>query len=269
MLRINTNVSAMDTHQKMMGLEMNISSSLAKLSSGLRINKASDDATGLSIAESMRSQVNGLGIAQNNVQQGINLLNVADGALSNDSDMLQRMRDLAVQASNGTLTASDRAAADAEFQSLNTEISNIASNTTFNGTNLLNAVTTVTIQSGANNAQTTTLSLTGATTLILGTPANITTQAAAQAAIATMDTAIGNLDALRSTVGAETNQLTFALNNLGTSHVNMAASESNIRDVDVASEMTTLTKNQILMQAATAMLSQGNAQSQGLLSLFK
>src|SRR4051794_32287743 len=167
-LRINTNISAINTHRNMQGIDLSLSKSLEKLSSGLRINRASDDAAGLSISETMRGQVRGLAQAEKNAQDGISMINTAEGALNEVAAILQRMRELAVQSSNGTLTTSDHQATDAEFQSLKSEIDNITSYTTFNGFQMLQGtVTTFTFQIGANNGQTLTVGVTGVSTTAL------------------------------------------------------------------------------------------------------
>jgi flagellin len=275
-LRINTNIAAFDAHRNLMMTNDALSSSLQKLSSGLRINHASDDAAGLSIADTLHAQVLGLGQAQSNAQDGISMINTMDGALNETTNMLQRMRQLAVQSSNGTLTTADRQATDAEFQSLKSEINNIASFTSFNTLTLLNGVGTFTFQVGANNGETFTvvtkdMTATGAT-LNLGAPGALqftSTQAGAQAAITAVDTAIAAVSAERSSLGASSNTLTHTINNVASAQQNLSAAESQIRDTDMASEMTNMTRLQILMQSGTAMLSQANSAPQSVLSLLK
>ena len=272
-LRINNNIAAMNTHRNMKGIDLALSKSLEKLSSGLRINRASDDAAGLSISETMRGQVRGLAQSEKNAQDGISLINTAEGALNEVASILQRMRELAVQSSNGTLTQSDRNATDAEFQTLKSEIDNITSYTTFNGFQMLQgASTTFTFQIGANNGQTLAVSITGVSSLGLtlsGTGVNTSTQATAQTAITNLDVAIGKVSSVRSSLGAASNRLEHTINNIGVSRENIAAAESRIRDVDMAAEIGTLTRNQIMMQSATAMLAQANSQPQSILSLFR
>ena len=274
-LRINTNVSAIDTHRNMSMTDLKLSKSLEKLSSGLRINRASDDAAGLSIADRLLTQVNGLNVAQDNAQQAINMINVVDGALNETGNILQRMRQLAVQSANGTMTTSDRQSADAEVQALMSEIDNIASYTTFNGYTLLQgAATTFTFQVGADNGQTLVATITGTSTLGLSLNDGtnymaVSTQSGAQQALLSLDVAINAIDQIRSQLGAVSNRLEHTINNIATSSQNMKAAESQIRDVDMASEMTNMTQQQILMQSATAMLAQANAQPQSVLSLFK
>ncbi|MFN3429381.1 MAG: flagellin [Candidatus Sericytochromatia bacterium] len=268
-MRINTNISAMNTHRNMGINDLAMSKSLEKLSSGLRVNRASDDAAGLSISERLRGQVKGLAQAERNAQDGISLVNTAEGALNEVHSILQRMRELSVQAANGTLTTSDRTSIDGEFQQLKSEITNIVSYTTFNGMTLLSAATQYTFQVGANQGQTLAYTTTASTLGSLGlTTNNTATQANAQGSIALLDTAIASVSTNRSGLGAIANRLEHTINNTAIARENLAAAESRIRDVDMASEMTTLTRNQILMQSGTAMLAQANAAPQSVLSLF-
>ena len=268
-LRINTNISAMNTHRNMGINDLAMSKSLEKLSSGLRVNRASDDAAGLAISERLRGQVKGLAQAERNAQDGISLVNTAEGALNEVHSILQRMRELSVQAANGTLTTSDRTSIDSEFQQLKNEIGNIVQYTTFNGMTLLQAPTAYTFQVGANQGQTLSYTTTASTTTALGiNGSNTTSQANAQTAIATLDTAIASVSTNRSGLGAIANRLEHTINNTAIARENLAAAESRIRDVDMANEMTTLTRNQILIQSGTAMLAQANAAPQSVLSLF-
>jgi flagellin len=199
------------------------------------------------------------------------MINTAEGALNEVASILQRMRELAVQSSNGTLTTSDRLATDAEFQSLKSEIDNITSYTTFNGYQMLQgSTTTFTFQVGAKNGQTLAVSFTGVSSTGLAINGNNTsTQTTAQTAITALDTAIAKVSTTRSALGAASNRLEHTINNIGVSRENIAAAESRIRDVDMADEMSTLTRNQILLQSSTAMLAQANAQPQSVLSLFR
>ena len=270
-LRINTNISAMNTHRAMETNDLAMSKSLEKLSSGLRINRAADDPAGLSISETLRAQVKGLGQAEKNSQDGISLINTAEGALNEISAILQRMRELAVQSANGTLTNTDRTATDNEVQSLMSEIDNITSYTTFNGYQMLNSATsTFTFQVGANNGQTLVTTITGTSTGGLTLTGMVTgTQPDAQAALLSLDAAIAAVSTIRSQLGAVSNRLEHTINNVRTSEENLSAAESRIRDVDMAAEMSTMTRNQILMQSSTAMLAQANAAPQSVLSLFK
>jgi flagellin len=271
-LRINTNISAINTHRNMNMTDLALSKSLEKLSSGLRINRASDDAAGLSISENMRGQIRGLKQAERNAQDGISLINTAEGALNEVHSILQRMRELSVQAANGTLTTSDRASVDQEVLALKSEITNISNYTTFNGMSLLNtANVTFTFQVGANYGQT--LVFTNATAVTLaGLSINATTtatQTQAQGAISDIDVAIAAISKIRSGLGATANRLEHTINNVAITQENLSAAESRIRDVDMADEMSNLTRQQILMQSGTAMLAQANSQPQSVLSLFR
>jgi flagellin len=269
-LRINTNISALNTHRNMGITDLALSKSLEKLSSGLRINRASDDAAGLSISENLRGQVRGLAQAERNAQDGISLINTAEGALNEIHSILQRMRELSVQAANGTLTNSDRAAVDQEVQALKSEITNIVNYTTFNGQTLLGAATTYTFQVGANYGQT--LAFTTTATTLAGltlTSTQTSTQTNAQQAISQIDLAIAAVSTTRSGLGAVSNRLEHTINNTAIARENLAAAESRIRDVDMAQEMTNLTRQQILMQSGTAMLAQANSQPQNVLSLLR
>jgi flagellin len=271
-LRINTNIMAMNTHRSMKATDVALSKSLEKLSSGLRINRASDDAAGLSISENLRGQVRGLAQAERNAQDGISLINPAEGALNEIHSILQRMRELSVQAANGTLTDADRTSVDTEVQALKAEINNITLNTSFNGMNLLNAATsTFTFQVGANTGQTLVFTTTSVNTSAAGlniAGTNTTNQGNAQTAITAIDAAIAEVSTLRSGFGANANRLEHTINNVAISRENLAAAESRIRDVDMAAEMTQLTRHQILMQSSTAMLAQANVQPQNVLSLL-
>ena len=269
-LRINTNVSAINTHRNMGITDLALSKSLEKLSSGLRVNRAADDAAGLSISENLRAQIRGLAQAEKNALDGISLINTAEGALNEIHSILQRMRELAVQASNGTLTDSDRGSVDAEFQALKSEIDNITSYTSFNGQTLLSAVATFTFQVGANENQTLVFTTQAVTTGGLTLDATVTTanQASAQTAITSVDAAIQAVSAIRSRFGATSNRLEYTINNTAIARENLSAAESRIRDVDMAQEMTNLTRRQILMQSGTAMLAQANARPQSVLSLL-
>ena len=269
-LRINTNIAAMNTHRSLTHNALMLSKSMEKLSSGLRINRASDDAAGLSISETLRAQVKGLGQAEKNSQDGISLINTAEGGLNEIHAILQRMRELAVQASNGTLTTSDRSAINAEVQSLMSEVDNISSYTTFNTLTILQAANTFTFQVGADKGQNLMVTTTGVTTGALTlTGMQVSTQQGATLAIASLDAAITAVSTVRSRLGAASNRLEHTINNINVGRENLASAESRIRDVDMAFEMTKLTRNQIMLQSATAMLAQANAQPNSVLSLLK
>jgi flagellin len=362
-LRINQNVAANNAHRNLTNTDNALSKSLERLSSGLRINRAADDAAGLSISEKMSAQVNGLNQASANAQDGISLIQTAEGALSESSSILQRMRDLAVQASNGTLQDSDRTAVSNEVNQLKTELDRIVTSTKYNNQALLNgalgaaisttglaagggfsnvetigaasgtytltwtasgtqltisgaggtetqAVTAptgynttavtfnsvgvrvslnaaigssasgtgsisvgtgnLTLHVGANNGETIGVSISNMSSSTLGLGSiNTGTQAGAEAAIASLDTAISQVASTRGTLGGIQNRLEHTISNLGVTQENVAASESRIRDVDMAAEMTSFTRNQIMMQAGTAMLAQANAVPQTVLQLLK
>ena len=268
-LRINTNVAAFNTHRNLMGQDSALSKSLEKLSSGLRVNRASDDAAGLSISERLRTQTRGLAQAQRNAQDGISLINTAEGAMNEIHDILQRMRELAVQSANGTLTTADRSATNAEFTAIRAEIDNIANYSTFNGKSLINGAGTFTFQVGANQGQTfaVTTADVRATALTINA-STVTDVASASTALGSIDAAIAQVSTQRSNLGAASNRLEHVINNTGVSRENLLAAESRIRDVDMASEMTEMTRRQILLQSGTAMLSQANMTGQAILGLL-
>jgi len=270
-LRVNTNIASM-TAQRNLGVVSNrLSGNFSRLSSGLRIATASDDAAGLGISERMRAQIRSFAVAGRNAQDGVSLAQTAEGALQEVGNNLTRMRELAVQAANGTLTATDRATLDTEFQELSSEIDRIASQTTFNGLNLLDgSATSLDIQVGVNAAETVTVSLADATasTLAIGS-LDTTSVANANAAIAALDTAIDSISTSRGTLGASQNRMSSAIASIANARENLAAAESRIRDVDVAMESADLTRNSILQQAAVSVLSQANAQPQLALSLLR
>ena len=285
-MRINHNIAALNTHRQLNSATNAQSNSMEKLSSGLRINKAGDDAAGLSISEKMRGQIRGLDQASRNAQDGISLIQTAEGALNETHSMLQRMRELAVQASNDTNTTEDRTAIQDEANQLAKDINRIAKDTEFNGQALLtggggpNTDGTFSFQVGANEGQQITLTvadMTGATGLSIATADDETGDAidissaadVATAAITTINDAIKLVSAERSNLGAYQNRLDYAINNLNTSSENLTAAESRVRDVDMAKEMMEQTKNSILAQASQAMLAQANQQPQGVLQLLR
>ncbi len=308
-MRINQNISAMNTYSRLTAANNAKSSSLAKLSSGLRINKAGDDAAGLTISEKMRGQIGGLNQAVRNAQDGISLIQTAEGALNETHSILNRMRDLAVQAANDTNTKDDRVAIQGELDQLLDEVDRIAKNTEFNTQKLFGeysiettttgsgsgAITTtipkhtpltVKFQIGANENQNISLEIKDMTTDGLGLREfkasgtevvvdesgeniDLTTQSGANAAISTIDTAIKLVSAERSKLGAYQNRLEHTINNLTTTSENLTAAESRIRDVDMAEEMMKFTKNNILSQAATSMLAQANQMPQQVLQLLQ
>jgi flagellin len=238
---------------------------MERLSSGYRINRAADDAAGLAITEKMRAQIRGLNQAQRNSQDGVSLVQTAEGALQTVHSMLQRVRELAVQYKNGTLSATNQSAIQSEVNQLASEIERIGSTTKFNGICLLNAAGTVSFQVGANDGE-----QIGVATISLGSTVGATFNNLSLAtAVANIDTAIDGVSAQRAALGAVQNRLQYSQDNVGIYQENLVAAESRIRDVDMAAETVELTKNQILSQAGTAMLSQANQAGQGVLSLLR
>ncbi len=269
-MRINNNIMALNTYRQYTINNQNVSNSTEKLSSGYRINRAGDDAAGLAISEKMRAQIRGLNMASKNSQDAISLVQTAEGALQETHAILQRMRELATQSASDTNETVDRNALDAEFQALIEEIDDIAEKTAFNNKPLLDGTfTAALIQTGANTGDTLSISIgnmDAATLLLTG---NVATQADASTAIGVVNTAIDTVSTQRANLGAIQNRLSHKINNLDTSAENLQAAESRIRDVDMAKEMTTLTKNNILVQASTSMLAQANAAPQNVLKLLQ
>jgi flagellin len=280
---INTNVSATLTQNAITQNERAMSTAMEQLATGKRINKASDDAAGLAIASRMTSQINGVGQAARNANDAISLLQTADGALVEVTNMLQRMRELAVQSATDTNGTDDRAALSAEYVALRTEIDRIGDNTQWNGSNVLDgsagASGKLVFQVGANSAQTITTTLADFTTdatasgILKGVGsaaiAGITTATLANSAITALDTAIKNINTERSEMGAKMNQLNYAADNLLNVKANAEASRSRIEDTDYAAATTELARTQIIQQAATAMLAQANQIPQTVLALLK
>ena len=268
-LRIQNNVEAFNAHRNLSWTEGKLGTSMERLSSGYRINRAADDAAGLAISERLRGQINGLEQTQRNVQDAVSLVQTAEGSLTEVHAMLQRVRELAVQYKNGSLSTADRTAIQSEVNQLASEIERIGSSAEFNGTKLLNAVATLSFQVGAQDGQTITVA-----TISLGGASGVGSSYFAlssvqNADISEIDAAIDNVSAQRATFGAVQNRLEYTLNNAAIYQENLQASESRIRDVDMASEMVQLTKTQILSQAGTAMLSQANQAPQSVLSLLR
>ena len=274
-LRIQNNVEAFNAHRQLTGTAAKAAKSMEKLSSGYRVNRAADDAAGLAISEKMRGQIGGLAQAQRNAQDGISLVQTAEGALNEVHSMLQRMRDLKVQYNNGALSTDDKNAIVAEAKQLATEIGDIRTKTAFNGINLLDASGTTTFQVGANEGDTidvTRSDLTGAsgvTSAVADVSGGTGTTNWDALDITEIDTAIKNVSTIRGDLGAAQNRLEHRLNNLATYQENLVASESRIRDVDMAAEMVSFTKLGILQQAGTSMLAQANQAPQGVLSLLR
>ncbi|HOZ49598.1 MAG TPA: flagellin [Candidatus Hydrogenedentes bacterium] len=269
-LRINTNIAALNTGRVLRRSTASLTQSLERLSSGLRINRAADDAAGLAIAEGFRSVVLGTQVAQRNSQDGVSLVQTTEGALSETTNILQRIRELAVQAANGTQSDANRSALNNEVQQLLAQIDDVALDTEFNGIKVLSTAQTLTLQAGAQVSQTLTIAVSGAKTNDLGVSAvAVSTMSLAVAAISTVDAAIKSVNTLRSTLGAYQNRLEFTINTLAIQEENSAASESAIRDADIASETIDYTRNQILVSAGTSVLAQANLVPQTALNLLR
>lgn len=289
-MQINTNVSALNAYRNLSNTQNDLSKSLEKLSSGLRINRAADDAAGLSISEGLRSQVNGLNVAARNAQDGISVIQTAEGALTEVHSILQRMRDLAIQGGNDSNNTESRAALQGEINGLASELNRIGANTQFNGINLMDGAA-LSFQVGANGNTATdlsntitvnvadladavqgvaTLESTGADLAAASVLVDVTTDAASAAAgVELIDAAITNVSTARAELGASQNRFESTINSLNVSSENLAAAESRIRDTDMAAEMVKYTAANILSQAGTAMLAQANQSTQGVLQLLR
>jgi flagellin len=269
-MRINNNITALNTHRQYGINNGNVSTSVEKLSSGYRINRAGDDAAGLAISEKMRAQIRGLNMASKNSQDAISMVQTAEGALQETHNILQRMRELAVQAASDTNDDTvDRAALNSEFTALGSEINDISNKTSFNGKALLDGTLSAVIQTGATAADTLTVAIGDMDTTALAINASvISAQGDASTAITAVNAAINTVSTARAGLGAIQNRLGHKIANLDTSSENLTAAESRIRDVDMAKEMTQFTKNNILTQASTAMLAQANSLPQGVLQLL-
>jgi len=269
---INHNMNALNAHRNMGMNTTAAGKSMEKLSSGLRINRAGDDAAGLAISEKMRGQIRGLEQASRNSQDGISLIQTAEGALNETHNILQRMRELSVQGANDTNVSVDRAAIQTELKQLTSEIDRIASQTQFNKQNVLANTSTVNIQVGANSGQKITISLKTMNSTALGLASKdlkVGTTASANDLTTKLDTAIESVSTHRSSLGALQNRLEHTISNLNNTSENLTAAESRVRDVDMAKEMMNFSKNNILNQAAQAMLAQANQAPQGVLQLLR
>jgi flagellin len=264
-LRINSNVDAMAAHRHLAQTSDKISQAMERLSSGLRINKASDDAAGLGISEKMRAQIRGLAQAQRNIQDGVSMVQTAEGNLDEVHSILQRVRELAVQYKNGSTSTAGQAAIQSEVDQLNAEITRIGQSAVFNGVHLLDSsATAVTFQVGANDGETIVVSFADLSAAVGTAYSDMAT-----ASLSDVDAAIDAVTSLRSGFGAVQNRLEHALAVTGVYQENLTSAESRIRDVDMAEEMVELTKNQILQQAGTAMLAQANQAPQSVLNLLR
>jgi flagellin len=260
-LRINTNVDAQAAHRYLTKTSDQVSKSMERLSSGLRINKAADDAAGLGISEKMRSQIRGLAQSQRNIQDGVSMVQTAEGNLDEVHSILQRVRELAVQYKNGSLSTAGKGAIQSEVDALSSEITRIQGAAQFNGINLLSTAAGVTFQVGANDGQTIAITFSSVTVSSYSNLATLT--------LGAIDADVDAVSAARSGFGATQNRLEHALAVTGSYQENLTSAESRIRDVDMAEEMVNLTKNQILQQAGTAMLAQANQAPQAVLQLLR
>ncbi|AQR78617.1 flagellin [Paenibacillus larvae] len=277
---INHNITAMNTHRNIGINNLSSSKSMEKLSSGLRINRAADDAAGLSISEKMRSQIRGLQQAQRNAQDGVSLVQTAEGAMNEISDMLVRMKELTIQRANGTFNEDDKANLDLEMIQLAEEIKNIQEKTKFNGKEVFKTDNEFKIVTG--DSEDVSLVIKGADISQAAglleklkgkedskAPEDPKAPEDAKIKVSDIEDAIKQVNTARSTLGAQQNRLEHTVNNLGTTTENLQAAESRIRDTDMASEMVKLTKDNILLQASQAMLAQANQHPQGVLQLLR
>ncbi|WP_208324064.1 flagellin [Diaminobutyricimonas sp. TR449] len=282
-MQINTNIAALNAHRNLSNTQNDLSKSLEKLSSGLRINRAADDAAGLAISEGLRAQVNGLTVAARNAQDGISVIQTAEGALTEVHSILQRMRDLAVQGGNDSNNAESRLAIKAEADALGKELDRVTQGTNFNGIALLNGTAgaatdgVLSFQVGAGSTGNDKISVTLANVATdvgtLGSAAgatgfDVTNATAASTTITAIDAAITKISTSRAGLGAVQNRFESTINSLNVSKENLTAAESRIRDTDMASEMVNFTRANILSQAGTAMLAQANQSNQGVLQLL-
>ena len=268
-LRVNTNLFSLNAQRNLSDVGSRLGGNFSRLSSGLRIATASDDAAGLGISERMRAQIRSLQQAGRNAGDCVSLSQTAEGSLNELNGNLVRMRELAVQSSNGTLNSGDRAVLDAEFQALVEEIDRVAEQTTFNGVNLLDGSTSsLSIQVGTESGQSIDVTFVDVTAASLGVDTDVTDATNAQAALDLIDTAIDTVSGLRGDLGAAQNRIESTMRSIANVAENLSAAESRIRDVDVAAETADLTRNSIMQQAAVSVLAQANVQPQLALSLL-
>jgi len=268
-LRVNTNVEALQIHGQLVDTSKHMADSLKRLSSGKRIVSAKDDAAGFTVANKFRTDISSMRVAYQNASEGQSMLAVADGAYNKIHDILVRLKDLATQAASGQIS---QAPLQSEFQLLQSEIDRIAGSTKYNTSELINADTSVTFQVGQTNGANfqMAIGMKGATATLLGiNSTTVGSAGAAQSAMDNLDTALSSINAYMSNVGGYQNRLQYTMENLSISIENFSASESTIRDVDMAAEVTTFTKNQILQQTGMAMLAQANTAPQQVLTLLK
>ena len=265
-MTINTNVNSLNAQRNLTTSQMSLATSMQRLSSGLRVNSAKDDAAGLAIASRMDAQIRGINVAIRNANDGISLAQTAEGALATVTDALQRMRELAIQAQNGSNGTGDRINLDTEYQQLSAEITRIAAQTKFNGTAIVGASAGAQVfQVGANNGDTLTI-----TTATVATVAgDLLTSGAASTAVAALDTKLDVITTSRATYGAAISRFGLAITNLAISGENQAAAKGRILDADFASETANLSRSQILQQAGTAMVAQANQLPNQVLALLR
>ena len=263
---INTNINSLNAQRNLSTSQSSLATSMERLSSGLRVNSAKDDAAGLAIADRMNAQIKGTNVAIRNANDGISLAQTAEGAMATMTDALQRMRELAVQAQNATNGTGDRANLDTEYQQLSAEITRIATQTKFNGATIVGASAGAQVfQVGANNGDTLTVTTTAVTTVA----GDVTTAANASTALAAIDAKLDVITTNRATYGAAINRFGFAISNLGVTAENQTAARGRIMDADFAAETANLSRSQILQQAGTAMVAQANQMPQSVLALLK
>ena len=275
---INTNVLALNAQRNASASQGSLATSIQRLSSGLRVNSAKDDAAGLASANRMDAQVRGMNVAIRNANDGISLAQTGEGALGKVTDMLQRMRELAVQSANATNSSSDRSSLNSEYSQLASEITRTLGATAFNGTSLLNTAATLSFQIGAGTSSVTDqiainlsdmTSTSGSLATAVASTSGISTASAATSAMTAIDNALDQVNSARATFGAMQNRFESVISNLKVSAENQTAAKSRIMDADFAQETANLTRAQILQQAGTAMLAQANAAPQGVLSLLR
>jgi flagellin len=264
---INTNVNSLNAQRNLNTSQGSLATSMQRLSSGLRINSAKDDAAGLAISDRMNAQIKGMSVSIRNANDAVSLAQTAEGALATTTDVLQRMRELAVQAQNGSMTASDRANLDTEYAALNSEIGRISSQTKFNGTAIINTAQTFTFQIGANGGDQLNVATVAMSGVAVG--GGVSTAAAASTAMGAIDSALDTVTTQRATYGATINRFQYAIQNLSVASENQTAARGRILDADFASETANLARSQILQQAGTAMVAQANALPQQVLSLLR
>jgi flagellin len=269
-LTVNTNIGSLNAQRNLAKSQGGLAKSMQRLASGLRINSAKDDAAGLAISDRMTAQIRGLNQAARNANDGISVAQTAEGALSETTNILQRMRELAVQSANGSNTTADRSSLNAEFTELTSEINRIAGNTTFNGQNLLTGSFDAAFHVGADANQTISIKVGSADAIALGvvSTASVATASGANTAITAIDTAIDAVDTIRGGLGAKQNRFESTISNLSNIAENLSAARSRILDADIAAESSAMTKNNILQQAGVSILAQANQTPQLALSLL-